>query len=38
MLPFLVTSSDVTDWLTGDGARILAIVVGAIVMTSPFTA
>ncbi len=32
MLPFLITTDDFTDWLTGDGARILAIVAGAIVI------
>ncbi len=32
MLPFLVTSEDVTDWLAGDGARIAAIVGVAVVI------
>ena len=32
MLPFLITTDDLTDWLAGDGARILAIVAGAIVI------
>ena len=31
MLPFLITSDDVTDWLAGDGARIAAIVAFAVV-------
>ncbi len=32
MVPFLITTDDLTDWLTGDGARILAIFVGAVVI------
>jgi small conductance mechanosensitive channel len=31
MLPYLITSEDFTDWLTGDGARIAAIVAVAVV-------
>ncbi len=32
MLPYLITSDDFTDWLTGDGVRIAAIVAVAVLL------